>query len=51
MQFTINIATMHFQKNVHINHIKMLYHHRIHFLEGIDVNKTSASKERITCQD
>ena len=27
----------------------MLYHYRIDTFEGIDVNKTSASKERDTC--
>ena len=33
-----------FLKSVHINNIKMLYYARIEVSEGINVNKTNASK-------
>ena len=36
-------------KNVRINNTKMFYYDRIEVSEGIDVNKTSASKECIIC--
>ena len=32
-----------------MNNIKMLFHDRIEFSEGIDVNKTSESKECNIC--
>ena len=32
------------QKNVHINNTNMLYNDRINVSEGIDINKTNASK-------
>ena len=38
-----------FQKNVHINNIKILYYNRIVISEGTDVNKSSSSKECIIC--
>ena len=38
------------QKNVYVIMIKMLYYNRFNVSEGIDVNKTSASKECIICQ-
>ena len=34
-----------FLKNIHIYNIKILYYDRIDVSEGIDVDKTSASKE------
>ena len=34
-------------KNVHVNKINMLYYDRFGISEGIDVNKTSASKSVI----
>ena len=34
-----------FEKNIHINNIKMLHYGRINISEGIDVRKASASKE------
>ena len=38
------------QKNVYVIMVKMLYYNRFNVSEGIDVNKTSASKECIICQ-
>ena len=32
-----------------MNDIKMLYFNRVEISEGIDVNKTSASKECVVC--
>ena len=32
-----------------MNNVKMLYYDRIHISEGIDVNKTSASKGCVIC--
>ena len=32
-----------------MNNVKMLYYDRIHISEGIDVNKTSASKDCVIC--
>ena len=32
-----------------LNKLKLLYYDRIDISEGTDVNKTSASKERIIC--
>ena len=40
---------VYFQKNVHMNKINMLYEDRIKVSEGIDINKTSASKEYDIC--
>ena len=34
---------------VHVNNIEMLYYNRIELFEGVDVNKTSASKKCIIC--
>ena len=34
-----------------MNITKMLYYNRIEFSEGIDINKTSASKGCDICQD
>ena len=36
-------------KNFRINNIKILFCDRIEISEGIDVNKTGASKEYTTC--
>ena len=38
-----------FQKNVHIIRKKVLHHNRNDFCEGIDINKTSSSKQYIIC--
>ena len=38
-----------FQKNVHINNIKILYYSRIKVFEGIDVNQISPFKKYVIC--
>ena len=40
---------VYFKKNVYMNKINMLYEDRIKVSEGIDINKTSASKEYDIC--
>ena len=47
MKIIIVITISCLRKNVHIINIKILYHNRIDVCEGIDVNKTSASKKYI----
>ena len=45
---TITIIAINFVlKNVHINNIKRLHHHRIELSVGTDVSKTRASRESI----
>ena len=36
---------IYYWKTVHVNNINMLYYDRIEVSVGIDINKTSASKE------
>ena len=38
-----------FTKNVHVIKIKILYYNRFNVSEGININKTYASKECIIC--
>ena len=38
-----------YYKNAYINNMKMLYYDEVVISEGIDVNKTSLSKECIIC--
>ena len=40
---------MYFLKNVHISYINMLYYNETDVSEGIDINKTSLSKEYDNC--
>ena len=40
---------MFFWKNAHMVNINMLYYNRIDISEGINVNKTRASKECVIC--
>ena len=49
MKIIVIITIKCFQKNVHMNNLKMPYYDRINVSEGIDVNTTSASKECTTC--
>ena len=51
MKIIITITIKYFWKNVHVNNINMLYFDRIDVSEGIDDNKTSASKECIICHN
>ena len=45
IKIRITITLIHFQKNIHMNNINMIYYDRIDVLEGIDINKTNESKE------
>ena len=45
IKIRITIILIHFQKNIHMNNINMIYYDRIDVLEGIDINKTNESKE------
>ena len=49
MKTMIIITINCFLQNVHINNIKIIYYDRIDVSEGIDVNKTSASKGCVFC--
>ena len=49
MKIIVIITIKCFQKNVHMNNLKMPYYDRINVSEGIDVNTTSASKECTIC--
>ena len=49
MKMIIIVTTKCFWKNVHMNNINIAYYDEIDISEGIDVNKTSASKECIIC--
>ena len=46
----ITTTIIYSQKNVDINNINMLYYDGIDISEGIDVNKTSKSKESDICR-
>ena len=50
IKITTIITTKSFLENCsYINDIKMLYYDRIDVFKGVDVNKTSTSKECISC--
>ena len=48
-QIIIFITIKCFSKDIHVNNFKMLSYDKIVVSKGIDVNKTSASKDCITC--
>ena len=49
IKIKITTAIIYFLKNDDIININMLYYDKINISEGIDINKTSASKECDIC--
>ena len=45
IKIRITIILIHFQKNIDINNINIIYYDRIDVLEGTHINKTNESKE------
>ena len=45
IKIRITIILIHFQKNIDINNINIIFYDRIDVSEGIHINKTNESKE------